>query len=480
MDILSQIRQSATCEFKKVANTKGGVWKGPCPWCGGTDRFSIYPFEGDGQYICNQCKRSGDPIQFERDFNNLTFREAAEKLGAYHKLQDEKPDQKKEKKAPVERTWEPRQTELPPSTWLKKATQFTFNSYKYLMSGHGKQHREYLNGRGIPNETIKTARIGYNPSAVQYSLGSFGLIEEKDKAGASKTVWIPAGIIIPYFDQDQTGQIRRIRIRSDTESNSGGNTYVLLTGGTTEYFLYPGCTTGRPTIVVESELDGWCVWSAAGDLINVVAVGNTTTRPDVVAHHSILSTSPRVLCAFDNDDAGRKEYLWWKDQFKADWWGTPRGKDPGEAFILGVDMRKWVEEAVQGLDKPSQQKVSYSFPEPGPTDQADQEEDQPLFDLDEEPEETQLDPTQEQHGPADNEIFSRVRVRKTSDVTVCRDGRTCIHTLEGKCLLTHEYILHTKVCPKEKWFLWVEGEGLELIIKGPAITGKKGRLWKTD
>ena len=33
---------------KRVASTHGGEYTGPCPLCGGVDRFHVWPEEGDG------------------------------------------------------------------------------------------------------------------------------------------------------------------------------------------------------------------------------------------------------------------------------------------------------------------------------------------------------------------------------------------------------------------------------------------------
>jgi len=52
--------------LKKVASTRGGEWHGPCPACGGTDRFHVWPMENDGRgsYWCRGCNRAGDNIKF--------------------------------------------------------------------------------------------------------------------------------------------------------------------------------------------------------------------------------------------------------------------------------------------------------------------------------------------------------------------------------------------------------------------------------
>jgi hypothetical protein len=43
---------------------KGSEWEGPCPVCGGRDRFSVNPFEA--LWNCRGCQRGGDVIDLVR------------------------------------------------------------------------------------------------------------------------------------------------------------------------------------------------------------------------------------------------------------------------------------------------------------------------------------------------------------------------------------------------------------------------------
>jgi|GEM_PF-1170764 len=51
-------------------------FSGPCPACGGKDRFRIWPEEN--RYWCRRCGVQGDSIQYLRDFHGLSFQEALE------------------------------------------------------------------------------------------------------------------------------------------------------------------------------------------------------------------------------------------------------------------------------------------------------------------------------------------------------------------------------------------------------------------
>ena len=109
--------------LKKVASTKGGEWQGPCPGCGGTDRFHVWPDQnnGEGSWWCRQCGRGGDAIQFLRDFEGLSFREACARLGKRvpdsHDLRTPR--------APAAGAWDPAKHASPEALWREKAWKFS-------------------------------------------------------------------------------------------------------------------------------------------------------------------------------------------------------------------------------------------------------------------------------------------------------------------------------------------------------------------
>ena len=58
---------------------QGREYHGPCPFCGeGHDRFIVWSEQGETErYWCRQCNRSGDGIQFLRDYFGQSFQDAA-------------------------------------------------------------------------------------------------------------------------------------------------------------------------------------------------------------------------------------------------------------------------------------------------------------------------------------------------------------------------------------------------------------------
>lgn len=322
MSLLSIIEETGHA-YQKKASTGGGEHKGPCPWCGGDDRFSIHP--NQDRYVCRNCKRFGDSIQFYRDFHNMSYQEACAALG-------QTPQNFKKTFLSEKTIWAPRATTVPNETWQKKGEAIAFSAFKFLMSAAGHPHREYLHGRGINIDTIKAARLGFVDTAMTFDPTTWGL------AKTNKNIWIPRGIIIPYFHQKNG--LLRLRIRQDQPISN--DRYILVAGSSTEYFSYPTDSThDQPVYVTEAEIDGWLCWQEFGDRANIKSIGNSSSRPDKETHQALVDTDI-ILLGLDNDPAGQKESGWWKAQYSNTQTCTvPKGKDPGEAFEHGVDLRQW-------------------------------------------------------------------------------------------------------------------------------------------
>ena len=95
-------------QLQRVASTGNGEYSGPCPVCGGNDRFRVWPNEGDkGRFWCRQCDIKGDSIDYLRVVKGLSFQDACLEL-------DVKPQKHRIPKMPVVSDWrsrpEPTQT----------------------------------------------------------------------------------------------------------------------------------------------------------------------------------------------------------------------------------------------------------------------------------------------------------------------------------------------------------------------------------
>ena len=53
-DLLALVEQDGFRAAQK-STSRGGQYNGPCPWCGGTDRFRVQPFYGNYGFLA--CPR---------------------------------------------------------------------------------------------------------------------------------------------------------------------------------------------------------------------------------------------------------------------------------------------------------------------------------------------------------------------------------------------------------------------------------------
>jgi len=101
----------------------------------------------------------------------------------------------------------------------------------------------------------------------------------------------------------------------------------------------------RACLLVETELDAILAQALAGDLVTVMSTGSAQWSPD---EHSeaLLRSCVRILGALDNDKAGiERSWRWWDKHYpNHKRWPTPKrlGKDRGDAWAAGLDVRAWV------------------------------------------------------------------------------------------------------------------------------------------
>mgnify|MGYP002347571419 CR=1 FL=1 len=332
-------------EMKRVGAKDGGEYHGPCPLCGGTDRFHVWPGQGEhGTWWCRGCNKGGDAIQYLREVDGMGYKQACARLGVDAKEQDPYtvPPVK-----PVS-TFTPAVIMAPAEKWAEKAGNFVAHCHQALLDNPVK--RAWLAERGINQKTAEKYQLGWNEKDFWRERSAWGLPEELKPDGKPKKLWIPAGLVIPW---QMDGSVHRLRIRRDE--------------GEPRYYVVPG--SGRSPlisrsdasayVVVESELDAILLDAVAGDLVGCIAQGNSTARPDQSTWQP-LQQALQVLVSLDTDDAGAKASIWWKQQLQnVKRWPVVGGKDPGDAFRAGIDLRVWIQ---AGLP-PSMQLQQQNAPE---------------------------------------------------------------------------------------------------------------------
>ena len=329
-DFLAEITQDT--RLKRTSSSRGGQYNGPCPWCGGTDRFRVQPYYGRyGFFACNQCRRSGTAIDYLMLMRGCSKQHALATVGwepqSGRSLVERIPHSARQSRL----GWEE-----PPEQWQRAATAFYQACQCALWSGVGRAALDYLRRRGLSDETIHKAALGYHLGAFRAPASQWG-----------RTTWLAQGIVIPWLIE---GGIWRLTIR-DERVAEGSRRYLQVKGGSNGLYMAQSLLLKRQAVVLlEGEFDALSVAQECGDLVAVVATG-TTKGSHTPRWISLLAQQERMLVAFDAErDKGDADAEWWTRRLGNAQRLRPLWSDANQMLQDGVDVREWVSVA---LEKPA-------------------------------------------------------------------------------------------------------------------------------
>jgi DNA primase len=318
MEILELAKQDQL-NPKRVSSTNGGEYHSPCPSCGGEDRFIIWDVEN--RYYCRRCEKSGDTIQYLREFHGLSFKDACIKANIVPKFSL----QARAKKPPE---FKPKKDNTPNSKWQLKGAELINSCHTDLLNTPNAI--SLLQKRGITIDSIKKYQLGWNSESKwpDWNIDDSG-----------KKIWIPKGIVIPSFIDGKPVKIK-IR-RSDWHAYDKFPKYVEIRGSIPGPVAY-GNINDSPILILESELDAILVQQEARNQCICIALGGSSKKPNEYIH-SLLIKCPLILFSLDFDDAGITAFKWWKNRYKNLFlWVTPFEKSLGDAYLKGLDIKSWI------------------------------------------------------------------------------------------------------------------------------------------
>lgn len=337
MDVLTLYQNlSSPGEIKNKGN---GEYCGPCPSCGGRDRFLLWPEHKSGapggRFLCRGCGAHGDAIEFLRLFQNLNYREACEAL----RLEPCRPVFHAPGKSPA-KEWAPEPERLPSAVWMEQAARLVATCGAGIGAGPG---LETLRGRGLAVETARALGIGWNPADRYDRRVDWGLDDEVNpKTGRPRKVWLPKGLVLPI--RRKTGIAALLIRRAEWKAEDDLPKYWQVKGSGDGCFCIG--KPGLPVVLVESFLDAALVWQEGRDLVAACALTGATKKPDA-GTTAFLREAPLILWSLDFDEAGTKAWAWWREQFTVKAWPCAAGKDPGEMRKAGTPIRPWLEAALR-------------------------------------------------------------------------------------------------------------------------------------
>ena len=210
--------------------SRAGEYAGPCPRCGGEDRFHV-----KGQrFYCRQCyPRGGDVIDLVQILHHLDFREACRLLMDTSPFFSERPI------AAVHQPSPPATPEQPVhavESFHESAYKTMLATSRKLFSPDGAPGRAYLYDRGLTERTCQAYRLGFGLS--------FHPLRRRNE---------PA-IFIPWLSHD--GQrVEALRLRFIEESTVKAERYALKPGSTPVVFGQHLLRPAAHLVIVEGEFN---------------------------------------------------------------------------------------------------------------------------------------------------------------------------------------------------------------------------------
>lgn len=289
--------------LKKVASSGGGEWAGPCPICGGHDRFRVQPYTDGGRWLCRHCTGGAwdtaigyimrrDNCDFKASCETLTHGSPPKSKGAKH--------------------LEHPAYQAPMGDWQTDVWGVIDTCERDLWSERCKPVLDYLRGRGLRDETIKHFRLGYCSTGAPDVYGwQFG------------GLWVPRGIVIPGIAGGEVWYLK-IRLvpgvpfvclkckkvcRQPGRCDCGGvNKYRGVKGNRPAAIFNGDDLLSGPGVAlfVEGEMDCMTAWQDLGNIVSVVTMGSATNIPDLATWGTYLLRLRLVIACYDDDEQGEK------------------------------------------------------------------------------------------------------------------------------------------------------------------------------
>ena len=319
VDLLELVGSDST--LRKVASTRGGEYAGPCPWCGGEDRFRVQPAQG--LWFCRQCSEDGrwsDAIGYVMRRDGVAFREACVRLegGTFQAARPMAPR--------AQTVAHAAEAAEPSAEWRAKAEAFVTRCEEALWSPVGEWARHYLRGhRGLAPATIRAWRLGWRLDPSGYT----------------------TGITIPWYLDGEVWHVKTRRLNPTAETwaqaeDVGTPKYRSVKGGHPVLFGAHTLQGHRIAVATEGEFDCLLAWQEVGALMGAVTMGSCSKGVDARALPHLLGLT-RVLVAYDNDEEGRKgaaKLAASSGRMRVV--QVPEGKDISEFYDRGGDVVSWL------------------------------------------------------------------------------------------------------------------------------------------
>lgn len=355
-------------EDTKLQKKSRNEYAGPCPRCGGTDRFivrlnKIYDKETDSYRagcMCRNCwnpnnppirpdrPRWADEIDYLRWFKQpeMSYSDAR----AYLETLRDGVDQAiaRVDKTLAQQIAPASPDSVPSELWQERNNVHVERAIKTLWSGSGEPVLEYLKARGLTEQTIKAAQLGALHSSY---------LKANYLANVTIDTWF---VVLPWYADRKNhndGTFKRelwcVNLRDIRPDCPKPERYRNFPGSGNGLYLQDCLKRKKPTFIVEGEFDALILAQQCGDIINVVATGSTE-KGQTSRNAMILVRQPACILAQNDDSAGNAAASWWMhvlQHAECTVRFRPLLKDINEMYLMRPTVvRSWVESITEWLE----------------------------------------------------------------------------------------------------------------------------------
>jgi DNA primase len=307
--------------FEDLTRINNSEWAGPCPKCGGSDRFRVWPEKA--RFWCRQCGIRGDAIDGYRLIHDCGFLEAKRALG----IETDNPLPGRPTRKPRPKCF--RELSDPPN---QKWRDTVGSLHRWAENSLSAYSDWLLDARGIEMQTARLFRLAWNPTTRHVDPTVFGF------SSSERHVFVSEGLLIPRFSKRE---IVCVRIRRSDPGE--GPRYWMVRGSQAAWNVF-----GRSTpsvIVVESELCAILLHQQTG--LRCFASTSASLLPDEKQAQELKRSL--VVDCLDNDSAGQglsnKLAAFLPNYVRA---VPPSGKDPTDCWRAGLDLKSWIQSIAGG------------------------------------------------------------------------------------------------------------------------------------
>jgi hypothetical protein len=340
LNLLQQVEK----DVPALAGTFNGRYSAEvaCPKCGGATRLRFrLGQDGMQRVYCSHCAPKGlDAIAYIQWRDGSDFKEARRFWA--------------ESGTSLPAEWTatapaPKPEQAPGAIWQSKARAFIDSCAAYLWSDapDARQALAYLRaGRLLTDDTIRRARLGYNPKSRKAAAADWGVSDRE-------SVFAVQGITIP---REIVGEIWAVNVRRFTDGKpyAGKDKYICVSGSVLGLAGADGLKRDCIALVFGGEMDRILAEQHAPAGVACVTFGGEGRKvSDLWAN--MLAVAKAVHVCMDNDDPGDNGAGRWADIPKTRRARVPQGKDLTEFAQQGGNVAAWISETtgVYGWQPPA-------------------------------------------------------------------------------------------------------------------------------